>query len=73
MASAAAVIRMVKLLEALPCAESLTVTWNVKEPAVVGVPEMFPEEAMVNPPGKVPPDTCQVYGGDPPVAAKVCE
>jgi len=29
--------------------ESLTVTWNVNEPATAGVPVMFPEETSVNP------------------------
>jgi len=54
--------------------ESLTVTWNVKEPAAVGVPEIVPEEARVNPPGKLLPGVNrQVYGGVPPVAARACE
>ena len=66
---------MVKVPEALPCWESPTVTWKVKEPAVVGVPEMLPLDPRVNPPGsgRLPLVSRQVYGGVPPVAFRVCE
>jgi len=73
MTNAAGLILMVKLPVALASWESETLTWNVKEPAVVGVPEMVPEDARVTPPGRLPAVHCQVYGGDPPVAARFCE
>jgi hypothetical protein len=39
---------------------------------LVGVPDKFPVLAeSVNPPGSVPEITDHVYGGVPPVAAKV--
>ena len=55
MESAAALILMLTVPVALADMESPRMTWKVKEPAVVGVPEMVPEEAKVNPPGKVLP------------------
>jgi hypothetical protein len=73
MTSAAAAILMVKLPVALASWESKTLTWNVKEPAALGVPEMVPEDPRVTPPGRLPLVNCQVYGWDPPVAARFCE
>jgi hypothetical protein len=56
------------------CGEDVSVTLTVKvdDPAVVGVPEIFPVVVVsVNPAGKVPDEMDQVYGMEPPVAAKV--
>jgi len=61
MANAAAVIVTVKTAGGTGLLESRTVTWNVKEPAALGVPEMIPEDARVTPPGRLPPVNCQVY------------
>ena len=74
MASAVGLILMLTVPVALADIESPSMTWKVKEPAVVGVPEMVPEEATVNPPGKLlPVPNRQAYGGVPPVAARACE
>lgn len=51
-------------------AESATFTVNVDGPAVVGVPEIFPE-ASVRPAGNDPEATLQVRVPAPPVAASV--
>ena len=52
-------------------AESVTCTVKVKAPAVVGVPEIFPETSA-NPTGNVEPDAkLQVSVPAPPVAASV--
>jgi hypothetical protein len=54
--------------------ESLTPTVKVELPAAVGVPEITPVLALrVNPAGKLPVLTLQVYGATPPLAANVCE
>ena len=47
-----------------------SVTWTVKllVPAVVGVPEIAPEEDSVRPAGRAPVARAQVYGAIPPVA-----
>ena len=47
-------------------------TWIVKFPEAVGVPDMAPAELIDRPPGSVvPEDKDHVYGGVPPVAARV--
>lgn len=51
--------------------ESVTVTEKLKVPAVVGVPEIVPEELNVKPGGRVDPVArAQVYGPVPPEAFK---
>jgi len=53
-------------------AESVTVTVKVNVPAADGVPEITPvDEFKVNPAGRLPVVTDQVYGVTPPVAANV--
>jgi hypothetical protein len=50
--------------------ESVAVTFTVKVPLALGVPEIFPEDAlMLNPPGR--PLAVQVTGEFPPVADTV--
>jgi hypothetical protein len=51
--------------------ESVTFTTKEKLPDAVGVPLIWPELLIVNPPGKVPELTVQLYGLCPPVAATV--
>ena len=41
------------------------------DPAAVGVPEITPDELRLKPAGRVPELTDQLYGGVPPVAARV--
>ncbi len=54
--------------------ESVTMAVKLKEPAVVGVPEIAPLEAdNVRPAGNAPALMLQLYGVVPPVAAKVVE
>jgi hypothetical protein len=48
-------------------------TLKVEVPAAVGVPAITPVEEMARPTGHVPDVTDHVYGGTPPVAARVCE
>ena len=52
-------------------AAALSVTRTVKllAPAALGVPEMVPPAAKLNPAGNVPLATAHEYGGDPPEAA----
>ena len=59
--------------EAVP--EALSVTWIVKfaGPATDGVPLIWPAELSVKPVGSVPAEMDQVYGGVPPLAARLCE
>jgi hypothetical protein len=53
---------------------SLTVTVKLKLPFAVGVPEMMPLlAARVNPAGRLPEVTDQLYPGLPPLACSVCE
>ena len=48
--------------------ESVTLTVNVEDPAVDGVPEITPvEAASVKPAGSEPVDTTKVYEALPPV------
>jgi hypothetical protein len=67
----------VRLAVAVCAGEPESVTLKVSGVALamaVGVPLIRPEEAFnVNPAGKVPPVSCQVYAPDPPEARKVCE
>ena len=51
--------------------DALSVTRTVKllAPAALGVPEMVPPAAKLNPAGNVPLATAHEYGGDPPEAA----
>jgi hypothetical protein len=51
--------------------ESVTFTTKEKVPDAVGVPLIWPELLSVNPPGKVPELTVQLYGLLPPFAASV--
>lgn len=53
--------------------ESVTLTVNVEDPLVVGVPEITPAVESVSPAGKVPEETDQLYGLVPLVACKVVE
>ncbi len=54
-------------------ADPLSVTFTVKllAPAAVGVPEIVPLAASVNPPGSAPLAIVHAYGGVPPEAASV--
>jgi hypothetical protein len=56
-------------------ADALSVTRTVKvlDPAALGVPDMVPPAARLNPAGNVPLATVHEYGGDPPVAPSVWE
>jgi hypothetical protein len=56
-------------------ADALSVTRTVKvlDPAALGVPDMVPPAARLNPAGNVPLATVHEYGGDPPDAASVWE
>ena len=84
-AGAAATV-MLKVAMAVACAESVTFTVKENVPAAVdvpdmtppgpagtsvGVPDMTPAELSERPAGKAPVATDQVYGGVPPVAARV--
>ena len=55
--------------------DALSVTRTVKllGPCVVGVPDIVPTAARLNPAGSDPPDTDQAYGCEPPAAASTCE
>jgi hypothetical protein len=54
---------------ATDCCESVTVAWNVKVPVWSVVPERIPVlVASENSLGRAPEETCQEYGGTPPVA-----
>jgi hypothetical protein len=64
-----AAIVMVNVWVAVACAESVTFTVTEKLPAAVGVPVMTPAELIERPLGR--PEADQVYGGVPPVAARV--
>jgi hypothetical protein len=46
---------------------------KLKAPAVVGVPEIVPVEALIASPGGNDPVTLHEYGVWPPVAATACE
>src|SRR5262245_46651209 len=50
---------------------ALTVKFDV--PAVVGVPEIVPDELSIKPGGKLPLVISHVYGAVPPAAESVCE
>jgi hypothetical protein len=50
--------------------ESVTDTTNDLLPAVVGVPEIVPEELRLSPAGRLPLVIAHVYGVLPPVAAR---
>ena len=52
---------------------SLTCAVKLKVPELVGVPLNTPLLLKVNPPGKVPALTVQLYGSVPPEAVSVCE
>ena len=54
-------------------AESCTCAVKPKLPAAEGVPETAPVELSVTPAGSVPAVKDQLYGGVPPVAARVWE
>lgn len=54
-------------------AESVTRTVNDEVPDAAGVPEIVPLDASVRPAGNVPVAIAHVYGGVPPVAARVAE
>ena len=65
-------IAMCRSFESVRLAESVTFAVKSKEPAAVGVPEIAPAPDIVNPFGKLPPETDHVYGVVPPVADSVC-
>ena len=52
-------------------AESCTCAVKLKLPEAEGVPETAPVELSVTPAGSVPAVKDQLYGGAPPVAARV--
>jgi hypothetical protein len=68
MVNAAATV-MVNAWVAVACAESVTFTVTEKLPAAPGVPDMTPAALIERPLGR--PEADQVYGGAPPVAARV--
>ena len=68
MVNAAATV-MVNVWVAVACAESVTFRVTEKLPATAGMPDMTPAELIERPLGR--PDADQVYGGVPPVAARV--
>jgi hypothetical protein len=55
--------------------DALSVTRTVKlfGPGVVGVPDIVPTAARLNPAGSDPADTDHAYGCEPPAAASTCE
>ena len=60
------------VLVAIAALASLTCALTLNEPAVVGVPVIWPvEEFRVNPAGS--PNALHVYGGVPPVADRAAE
>jgi hypothetical protein len=65
----AAVTVMVNVWVAVACAGSVTFTVTEKLPEAAGVPDMTPAELIERPLGR--PEADQVYGGVPPVAARV--
>ena len=50
---------------------SVAVTVKLKPPAAVGVPLMLPALDSVNPAGRLPPVTANVYGPMPPLAVRM--
>jgi hypothetical protein len=60
----------VSVVVTLDLAESVTWTGNVNVPVSAGVPDMVPVALSERVVGK-PVPTAHVYGGDPPVAARV--
>ena len=58
---------------AVCAAASVTLAVKLNVPAVVGVPEIWPAEESVSPPGSAPALTVQVKGVVPPLAASVVE
>jgi hypothetical protein len=54
-------------------APSVTIAVKLNVPAIVGVPEMAPELAMLNPDGNAPLMVLQVKGGLSPVAVSAAE
>lgn len=52
-------------------AESVTLAVKSKDPSAVGVPEINPPADKVNPDGRLPPVTAQLYGVVPPLADRV--
>ena len=48
--------------------ESVTRIWGLKEPLVVGVPEIRPVPEMLTPVGKLPANSDQVRAPVPPLA-----
>ena len=67
----ATVIVMLNDCVAVCAAESVTLAVKLKEPVVVGVPEIVPAAERVSPAGKAPELILQLYGVVPPLAAKV--
>jgi hypothetical protein len=65
----AAVTVMVNVWVAVACAESVAFRVTEKLPEAVGIPDMTPAELIERPLGR--PAADQVYGGVPPVAARV--
>jgi len=52
---------------------SVTVAANENVPTAIGVPEISPFVLSDNPSGSAPAVTDHVYGGVPPLAARLCE
>jgi hypothetical protein len=52
---------------------SVTFTVKLNVPLVVGFPEITPEPDSDSPGGRAPDVTDHVYGGVPPLAARVAE
>ena len=55
----------------MPLVASVTFTVKLNVPMVVGIPEIVPFGAKVNPDGKTPDMFVQVYGVCPPEAVNV--
>ena len=66
---------MVKDNAAVAETDALSVTRTVKllGPAVLGVPDMVPPGARLNPAGSAPLATAHEYGGNPPEAPSAWE
>jgi hypothetical protein len=65
-------LRLAVAVLAVGVSESVTVTVKLEVPAVVGVPDITPVEALrIRPAGKLPVVTAHEYGVMPPVACKV--
>jgi hypothetical protein len=73
--AAAATVKVIDFVAvcAVGVVESVTLIVNVKEPAVVGVPESVPLVERDSPAGRTPEPRLQLYGVVPPLAVNRVE